>query len=169
MIRAGVAAALALFASPAAAEVTTVDDRGFIIEQRVTVTATPTQTWARLVRPASWWSSKHSWSGQAANMTLDPRVDGCFCERWKSGAAEHGRVVHAVPGKLLRLSAPLGPLQSMGVSAMLSFELVPAGTATEVRLRYVVGGNFGMDPRKLAPAVDGVLREQLAGLAKAAR
>jgi uncharacterized protein YndB with AHSA1/START domain len=120
------------------------------------------------VRPGLWWSSKHSWSGQAANMTLDPRVGGCFCERWKGGEAEHGRVLQAVPGKLLRLSAPLGPMQSMGVSAVLTFELVPVGAATEVRLRYIVGGNFGMDPRVLAPAVDGVLREQLSGLAKAA-
>lgn len=168
MRRAGVATALALIASPAVAEVASVDDRGFVIERHVTVTTTPAATWARLIRPARWWSNTHSWSGRAANMTIEPRIGGCFCERWKGGEAEHGRVIQAVPGRLLRLSAPLGPLQSMGVSAVLSFELVPVGNATEVRLRYIVGGNFGMDPRALAPAVDNVLREQLAGLAKRA-
>jgi uncharacterized protein YndB with AHSA1/START domain len=165
MKRLAAAGAFALCASPAAAEVVSADDRGFVIEERATLPVPPATAWSRLVRPALWWSSQHSWSGQAANMTIDPRAGGCFCERWAGGEAEHGRVLQAVPGKLLRLSAPLGPLQSMGVSASLSFELVAKGATTEVRLRYVVGGNFGMDPRTLAPAVDGVLREQLARLA----
>ena len=90
-------------------------------------------------------------------MSLDRRAGGCFCARWKGGEAEYGRVVQAVPGIALRLSAPLGPLQSMGVCAVLTFEFVPVGAVTQVRLRYVVGANFGMDPRALAPAVDAVL------------
>jgi uncharacterized protein YndB with AHSA1/START domain len=168
MIRRGALAAviLAAVAAPAHADVISVDDRGFVIERRVSSAAAPAATWARLVRPGLWWSSNHSWSGRAANMTLDPRAGGCFCERWKGGEAEHGRVLQAVPGKLLRLSAPLGPMQSMGVSAVLTFELTPVGAGTEIRLRYIVGGNFGMDPRVLAPIVDGVLAEQLSGLVK---
>lgn len=45
---------------PANAPVVSVDDRGFVIEQRVTVTSAPAATWARLVRSDLRWSSKHS-------------------------------------------------------------------------------------------------------------
>lgn len=164
MIRAGLGLAWVALAAPAQAEVVTSSESGFVIEVQAKSTATAGALWARLIRPSLWWSSAHSWSGDAANMTLDARAGGCFCERWRRGSAEHGRVLQSVPGKLLRLSAPLGPMQSMAVSAVLTFELEPAEGGTLVRARYITGGNFGMDARKIAPAVDQVLREQVKGL-----
>ncbi|UVO54515.1 SRPBCC domain-containing protein [Sphingomonas sp. SUN039] len=161
--------ALAALASPAVAEVKSVTDQGFSLETKTVVAASPARVWAQLIQPKLWWQSAHTWSGSAANMALDPRAGGCFCERWKGGEAEHGRVIFVQPGKTLRLSALLGPMQSMPVAAVLTFTLAPKGEGTEVALAFAASGTFGMDPRKLAPGVDGVLSGQLAGLAASLR
>jgi hypothetical protein len=36
-------------------------------------------------------------------MSLSMNIGDCFCERWKDGQAEHGRVIHAVRNKMPRL------------------------------------------------------------------
>ena len=160
---------LAAFSSPAAAEVKSVSDNGFVLESRRMIAASPAKVWAQLTKPARWWQSAHSWSGKATNLSLDARAGGCFCERWADGEAEHGRVIFVQPGWTLRLSAPLGPMQSMPVATVLTFTLVPKGGGTEVTIGFVANGGFGMDPRKLAPGVDGVLTGQLASLAASLR
>ncbi len=73
---------LVLLAPPAAASVQESSDSGFTVTTTQRVTATPAQVWAALAQPARWWSSQHSWSGDAKNLSLDPVVGGCFCERW---------------------------------------------------------------------------------------
>jgi uncharacterized protein YndB with AHSA1/START domain len=166
MIRCGLGLVLVVFALPAQAEVVSSNETGFIIEVSAVSVTAPDVVWAKLIRPAAWWSSQHSWSGDATNMSLDPDVGGCFCERWAKGAAEHGRVIHSVPNKMLRLSAPLGPLQGMAVAAVLTFELKPNVLGTAIKARYSVSGHFDMDARKLAPSVDAVIREQMSRLAQ---
>lgn len=166
MMRASLGLLFAAVAAPAHAEVISSGENGFVIEAAAKSALNPESVWTRLVQPSLWWSSAHSWSGNAANMSIDPRAGGCFCERWEGGSAEHGRVIHSVDGKMLRISAPLGPLQAMAVNGVLTFELEPAKAGTMIRMRFIVGGNFGMDARSIAPAVDGVLRKQLELLAQ---
>lgn len=161
--------ALAFVATPARAEIKTLRDSGFAVERVVSVPAPPATAWDAVIHPARWWNGQHSWSGSAVNLSIDPRAGGCFCERWPAGSVEHGRVIFAQPGKLLRLSAPLGPLQGEAVTTVLSFTLVAEGKGTRITVSYVVGGFARPGMLTLAPAVDGVISEQADRLAASLR
>jgi uncharacterized protein YndB with AHSA1/START domain len=152
-------------AAPASAAVVADNAAGFAIEHQAVVAAPPDRVYAALGTPAAWWSSQHSWSGSASNLSLDLRPGGCFCERLPGGGGvEHARVVMAWPGKLLRLSGALGPLQADALTGTLSWELKPAAGGTSVKLTYVVAGFMRAGRASLPAAVDGVLGEQLGGL-----
>lgn len=158
-----------LATAPASAEVVKVEGAAFVIEHRLTVAAAPDAVWRALSEPARWWSGAHSWSGDAANLSMQLRPGGCFCEALPDGGgAEHARVIHVAPNRLLRLSGALGPLQQGAVTGTLSFEMAGEGQATAMVVRYVVSGYTGMDAAKLAPLVDGVIGEQAEGLKRAA-
>jgi len=75
-------------------------------------------------------------------------------------------VVYAEPGKVLRMVGALGPLQSEGVAATLSVGLKPVDGGTRITFEYVVGGYMRYPIDEIAPAVDGVIGQQLARLAK---
>ena len=62
-----------------------------------------------------WWDSNHTYSGSSANLSLDPRPGGCFCEQIEGGGVQHMEVSQVWPGKTLVLLGGLGPLQPMGV------------------------------------------------------
>jgi len=169
-MRQGACGALALLAltqaMPAGAEVKESSDSGFTVSHVQTVAVKPDKVWAALIAPARWWSPAHSWSGNAANLALDPKVGGCFCERWTGGDAEHARVIQIIRGKLLRLRGALGPLQSEALTGTLTFVLTPEGTGTKISVDYVVGGHARFALKDIAPAVDGVIGEQVGRLAK---
>jgi uncharacterized protein YndB with AHSA1/START domain len=155
--------ALAAAAGGARAAVTSVGATGFAIQHAVDVRAPPARAWKALVDVGAWWDPEHTYSGVARNLRIEPRAGGCFCERLaERGGVEHGRVVHVAPGKALRLSGALGPLQETGATGSLSFRLkaLPEG-GTRITLDYVVGGfrPGGFEP--LAPLVDQVLVRQL--------
>jgi uncharacterized protein YndB with AHSA1/START domain len=119
-----------------------------------------------IARVDHWWSSQHTFSGSAGNLSLEPRAGGCFCERWNDGSVEHGRVIQTQRDRLLRLQSTLGPLMEMGVSGVLTFELAPQGKATALKVTYRVSGDPSHDLAKLAPVVDRVLAEQIQRLVK---
>ena len=138
---------------------------GFTVRSSVTIAESPARVYRNLVEVGSWWSSAHTFSGDAKNLSIRARAGGCFCEQLnRGGATRHLEVVHVVPGRLLRLRGGLGPLQEMAVSGVLTFTLTPSGESTEVELKYSVGGYRagGMEP--LAAPVDQVLAEQLTRL-----
>jgi uncharacterized protein YndB with AHSA1/START domain len=158
-----------LATTPASAEVVKVEGSTFVVEHKLAVAAAPDAVWRALSEPSRWWSKAHSWSGNAANLSMAMRPGGCFCEALPDGGgAEHARVIHVAPNRLLRLSGALGPLQQGAVTGTLSFEMMGAGQGTALVVRYVVSGYTGMDAAKLAPLVDGVIGEQAAGLKRAA-
>lgn len=155
-----------LVASPAAAEVKSSSDAGFEIVYSVTVPAPPDKAYAAIVEPALWWNKAHSWSGDARNMTIDARAGGCFCEALPAtkGSVEHGRVLFARPGVVLRLSGALGPLQNYPISGILTFEIKPSGSGSRIDVSYVVGGYVPAGIKPFAAPVDGVIGEQVARL-----
>jgi len=157
---------LALLASPAAAEVVT-SDAGFVTTNVANVTAPPAEVWAALIAPARYWNPQHSYSGQAASMTMEARAGGCFCEALADGGSvEHMRVVMVMPRRTLRLSGGLGPMQSEGVAGSLTWQVELAEDGgTRITQTYVVGGNMRMDRTEIARGVDMVLREELERLA----
>jgi uncharacterized protein YndB with AHSA1/START domain len=157
--------ALMLAATPAAADVK-IGESGFVVENKAVAAAAPDAVWAALVAPARYWSPDHSYSGKAENFTLDAKAGGCFCEALPSGGSvEHMRVVFAMPGNTLRLVGGLGPLQSEGVAATLTWALKPVPNGTEITQTYVVGGHMRFDVPATAPLVGQVLNEQLTRLA----
>lgn len=163
----------AAMAAPAHSAVTATGDVGFVIESSIEIAADPDAVYALLLTPGRWWSDGHSYSGDSANMTVDARAGGCFCETipaegGASGSVEHGRVIYVAPGRQLRLSGALGPLQADAATGTLDLVLTPAGKGTKVRMTYVVGGYLRTPPARIAPLVDRVLDEQLQGLKRAA-
>lgn len=162
-----IAAVLMLAVTGAAqAEVVSAGPNGLAIRKAIRIAASPDKVYAALLTPGRWWDSAHSWSGDAANMMLDPSPGGCFCEKLpvSGGAAEHGRVIHAVPGRLLRMNAALGPFQAMAVAGVLSWDLQPVEGGTELTQYYAVGGLVPGGAEPIAPAVDGVMAGQIGRL-----
>ena len=154
---------VALSTSVAFAEVKAASAHGFLSVHTLTIAATQQRVYEALTRDVHrWWDATHSYSGDAAAFSLEASANGCFCERLAhGGVVVHMTVVHAAPGELLRLHGGLGPLQAMGVSGAMDFELVAVEEGTELRYRYEVGGfhHAGLDG--LAPAVDQVQLGQL--------
>ena len=154
----------ALAATPASAEVVSAGADGFVVRNVVEVSVPAERAYLQLARPERWWESSHTYSGKAANLSLDLRPGGCFCEALPGGiggGVEHLRVLAARPGKMLRLGGGLGPLQGEAVTGVLTFELKAKGTGTEVVQTYTVRGLPAADAAKWAPMVDGMLRTQL--------
>ena len=169
-VLAGLALAAATTAIPAQAEVTASSESGFVASgSRDLPGVSPVQAWAELVRPQDWWSDAHSWSGDAANMTLDARAGGCFCEAIpadQAGSVEHMQVVHVQPGSLLVMRGSLGPLQGEALTGVLTVTLEPLGEGgTRLGWRYVVGGFARFALTEMAAPVDGVIGEQMGRLA----
>jgi hypothetical protein len=160
-------------AVPAHADIVAQSQIGFVSRNVVVVAGTPAAVWKRLVTPSGWWSSDHTFSGSAANLTLDPVAGGCFCERLPGegpkapalGGVQHMRVVYVERNKALRMIGALGPLQSEGVSATLTATLAEVDGGTRVVFEYVVGGYMRYPQDKIMPAVDAMLSNQLLNLA----
>lgn len=169
------AAALACFPNSAEAKVVASGAGGFITNDTRVVDATPREVWLALIAPGEWWSSDHTWSGDAANMTITPQAGGCFCERIPAvenrnivgldGSARHMTVVMSSPDKVLRMRGGLGPLQSEPVDGVLTITIAPMEEGSRVTFEYVVGGFMRFDPAAISKAVDGVMTQQLEGLA----
>lgn len=170
-----IVASLVLAAAPARAEVVTRTETGFVIRLASEVTAAPAEAWKTILTPAQWWQSQHTFSGDSANLTLDPQVGGCFCEvlprpegapaTQKPGGVQHMRVVYIEPPRAMRLVGALGPLQSEALAATMTITVKPTEKGSRVLFEYVVGGFMRYKVDEIAPAVDRMLTAQLASLA----
>jgi hypothetical protein len=70
------------------------------------------------------------------------------------------------PGRTLRMTGGLGPLQGMGLDGALEWRLAPADDGgTKITLWYRAGGYTPDDLGKFVPVVDQVQGVQLGGLA----
>ena len=157
-------AALLLSMSPLVrADVTSSSAAGFVSEHVLTIAAPRPAVFRALTDDVGkWWDPVHSYSGDAANFTIDARPGGCFCERLNDGGVAHMTVVFVQRDSVLRMLGGLGPLQGMGVSGSMTFSLrdLPDGT-TQLRYRYAVGGYSPDGLEELAKGVDQVQLGQL--------
>jgi hypothetical protein len=170
-----VGAALLACSGMAQAEIVESSGDGFVTRDAAVVDATPMQVWLALISPGKWWNDAHTWSGDAGNMTLKPQAGGCFCERIPEdaeadrvtleGSVEHMRVIQAFPERALRMRGSLGPLQSEPASGVLTIAMSEVDEGTRIVWEYVVGGYMRFPVDVIAPAVDGVMTQQLNGLA----
>jgi uncharacterized protein YndB with AHSA1/START domain len=151
----------------AAADVLNVAANGFEVRENARTTASPEQVYAALLQPAHWWNSDHTFSRSAANLLLDARAGGCWCETLPNGGSvEHLRVVYVAPGKTLRLRGALGPFQGLAVDGAMTWSIQSVPGGTDISLSYVVGGYVKDGFDELSKASDRVLAEQLLRLKK---
>lgn len=139
---------------------------GFSVKHEAVIQAPPAEVYRALTeRVGEWWNPQHTFSGDAKNLSIDARPGGCFCEALPSGGGvEHLRVVHVAPGRMLRMSGGLGPLQAYGVAGSLTWALDDAGGATAVEVSYVVGGFMEGGLERIGGPVGAVIGEQLGRL-----
>ena len=70
------------------------------------------------------------------------------------------------PGKLMRMTGGLGPLQGMGLDGALEWRFVEENGGTRITMWYRAGGYTPDDLTKFVPVVDKVQGLQLGGLAE---
>jgi len=146
----------------AGAKVTDQNASGFTVKLEGDISTTPAYAWTRFLDIGSWWSSAHSFSGDARNMTIKAEPGGCWCETLPNGGfVEHMHVAAADPGKLLVLQGGMGPLVFMGATGALTVKFEPLDEGTHITVTFAVGGYDPAGWSDLAKAVDGVLAEQL--------
>ena len=153
-----------LLATPVFGEVAEVDEDGFVSTHVIEIDATPARVFEALTDEiGEWWDPAHTYTGDASNLELDGI---CRCEdldvRGMSFVV-HMRVDYWHPGKRLRLQGGLGPLQTLGVTGSMSFDLTEQEGRTKLSYRYVVGGKRA---QALAEPVDRVQLGQLLRLAR---
>jgi len=141
---------------------------GFTVRTAVAIRAAPGEVYRRLVRNVGdWWSPNHTFSGNAHNLSIEEKVAGCFCEKLPDGGGvRHMEVVYFAPGKTLRLSGALGPLQSLAAAGSMTIELSAAEGGTKLEVTYAVAGYLPAGMNTWAAPVDGVIEEQFTRLKK---
>ncbi|KAF0112911.1 MAG: activator of HSP90 ATPase 1 family protein, partial [Hyphomonadaceae bacterium] len=80
------------FSALANAEVLDANAGGFALKRTYEINAPRASVYRALIHPERWWSSSHTWSGTASNLSMSARAGGCFCERLANG----GSVQHII-------------------------------------------------------------------------
>ena len=138
------------------AEIVSAGPSGFNLRHVAEVPNPAPVVWASLADIGKWWDPEHTYSGDSRNLTLEPFVRGCFCEKLSLYAGiEHATVIYAQPAKTLRLSGALGPLQEFGVSGSDDLEhracrrrLADHADVQRRRLRRPAARRLGADRRR---------------------
>src|SRR5215470_556781 len=115
---------------------------GFTVKTIVNIHAAPAEVYRRLVgNVGDWWNPAHTFSQDAHNLSIEERPLGCFCEKLPNqGAVRHMEVIFYQPGKTLRMSGGIGPMQALAVSAVATFSLFAEDGGTKLTLTFAVGG-----------------------------
>jgi uncharacterized protein YndB with AHSA1/START domain len=155
-------AVLLALAVPSHAEVIGAGENGFSVKITTEVNAPMTAVFHALSQQVGrWWDPAHTFSGSAANLTIDPRAGGCFCEALPGGGVQHMVVTHVNAPTTLVLQGGLGPLGTMGVAGAMEWTLEEGNGRTRLQMVYNVGGYTPGGFAQLAAAVNGVLDAQV--------
>lgn len=151
----------ALIASPAPASVNNVSATGFEVTHSVNLVVPATQAYNAFGQLPRWWSKEHTYSGDSANVRFEPRLGGCFCERWAEGSVEFMRVAYVKPGEQILLRGALGPMLFEPVNATLDFKVEKIAGGAKATLTYKAYGFSAGNAAQIAPAVDAVLGDAM--------
>lgn len=151
----------AITAASGLATAADVASNGFVVRQERTIEAPPARVYDALLQPGSWWNPQHTYSRDSRNLSIDARPGGCFCERLPNGGVEHLRVVYLNRSEMIRLVGGLGPLQASAISGAMTWRVSPAASGTKFELIYNVSGMWPGGFDAIAPAVEGMLGEQV--------
>lgn len=148
-------------AAPVSAEVVHADAHGFEVRQTRQLAASPAETLTAFGRVSAWWAKEHSYSGNPANLSLELRPGGCFCEKLPGGGGiEHLRVAYVDPGKEVALTGALGPLLYEAVTGVMHLNAEAIAGGTRLVIDYRVAGFANGGGERMSVAVDKVLAEQ---------
>jgi len=136
---------------------------GFTSNNTVQVSVPPEKAYRRMMdRVDQWWDAAHTFGGDASKLRMADKVGGCFCEGLPAGGeVRHMEIMYVQPGKMLRMSGGLGPLQSVAVIGIMTWDFVATDSGTSIGLTYTVGGYTKNGLTDLATPVDHVLKDQL--------
>ena len=155
-------------AAPAAAEVVSQSENRFRVTHTLTVDAPPEAVFRAMHEDVSqWWSSDHTFSGDAANLSIELKPHGWFREELPGGGfTRHLEIVYVQPNRTIRFFGGLGPLQGMPVQGVMTWSVRAKDGGTELVFDYRVSGESDPPLSEVATAVDRVIGEQAAGLKK---
>jgi uncharacterized protein YndB with AHSA1/START domain len=149
-------------AAPVAGEVVESTANGFAVRNTAQIAAHPSSVYNAAVNLVGrWWNPAHTFSKNAANLTLDGRPGGCLCERTTNGGVVHLTVIYVATQQEIRFSGGLGPLQQAGIAGSMTWKLSESGGGTAFEWSYTAGGYMPGGLAAIAPAVDAVLNAQL--------
>jgi hypothetical protein len=145
------------------AEVQELSANGFSVRHTLHTDAATAVSWTVMTNHIDeWWNPEHSWSGSAENLYIEAKVGGCFCEHLQQGGGvEHLRIIYLNPGRELRFDGALGPLQTLAVQGRMVWQIEADETGSSITFLYRVHGYLEGGFEGIAPAVDGVIGEQL--------
>jgi uncharacterized protein YndB with AHSA1/START domain len=148
-----------------AAEVVDSSVGGFTVKSTVTVQSAPHAVYSAFFHIGDWWSSDHTFSHDAHNLSLEAKAGGCMCEKLPNGGGvRFMEIVNLAPETAIVLHGALGPLQSMAAVGTMAIQLSPADGGTKIEVMYTVAGYSARGLNTLAAPVDGVLKDQFTRL-----
>lgn len=153
----------AAWPGPVSAELTEADAHHFTTRHELLTPFEPAAVFRVMsAEIGQWWNPAHSWSGDGGNLYMEAVPGGCFCERLPDGGfAEHLRIIYLAPGAEIRFDGALGPLQTMAVQGRMTWRVEATEPGSRVTFTYRVFGHPDGGLAGIAPAVDGVIGEQL--------
>lgn len=147
----------------AQSEVIHADPHGFEVREQAQLVIPASEAMAAFAKIPGWWSKNHTYSGDTANLSLDVRPGGCFCERFpkSGGGIEHLRVTYVKPGEEIVMTGALGPLLGEAVTGVMrvSVERIAGGSQLTLDYRAVGFANGGGD--RFALMIDAMLADQM--------
>jgi hypothetical protein len=157
------AVAAFLAAHPGHAEIADSSASGFTVKTTLVIQAAPSDVYRGLIRNVGeWWNPAHTFFRDSHNLSIEEKAMGCFCESLANrGAVRHMEVIYFDPGKVLRMSGAIGPLQGLAATGILTIMLAPADNGTKLEATYAVGGYLANGMNTWAAPVDSVISEQM--------
>ncbi len=129
-----------LTSTPAAAEVVSRSDDAFTLRFALGLETTPEDVIVSVEELPQWWDPAHTYSGDAANLSLVLEEGGCWCERLEDGSLFQHAVVTAVEPRRVAMNAALGPLHDKATKAELTWTIGPKNQGYLVAMDFVVEG-----------------------------
>ncbi len=146
------------------AEIVKSDDNSFDLQFEFLIDADPTKVSKTFEQVSLWWHPSHTYSGDSNNLSFD-KTKGCFCETLENnGFVRHLEWAFYQPHVKARFLGGLGPLQSVPVDGVLTFDFSAKDKKqTMLKVSYLVTSR-GEKLKGWAKAVNGVINEQLTRL-----
>ena len=153
---------MAILAAPASAEVLSASEHGLEVQQSVNLVIPQPAAFSALGQVGQWWSKDHTYSGDAARMSLQLRAGGCWCESLDNGGGiEHMRVTYVQPGERIVLTGSLGPLLYEATTAVMDIKVERIAGGSRVTMNYKAAGFAKGGAAAMAPLIDQVLGAQM--------